>query len=470
VTCPVISHGMCQFVLFSARPFCYKTIALPRIVAIFLTVLLFLMGKGFSAVQDITRPMLPNQNYTETIRGSDMGGGVGGVLYTLVSGQRQFNSYNSRGDVVNTSNDSGNSIWQAQYEALGTRTAERGSNPNRQRANNKDEDPTGLLNEGFRYRDLETGLFITRDPLGFVDGPNVYTYVRQNPWTAWDPLGLYEKAGGGVSNAWLDKSQAIQADNNRSFADSMSAMAYGIGGVVRIIPEATSYAFRGAREGMADARNDINQQIDSGEMNAGVGTVARVGLFAGDFSVGTSELINAPVDGITNTVNGLRGLPGKISDDVQKFADNPSVSGAFDLVEDAANVALLAKSAKSVHQQAQASLPTGGTVVYSGIPIKRNAANKGGIYEFPDQKAGGTLYVGQSSNFISRLKKHESAGRLNRGTEATTDVAGGKTAREIAEHKRIQEITGGVPASKSDAVSNKVDPIGPRRQHLLDKE
>jgi RHS repeat-associated protein len=133
----------------------------------------------------------------ETIRGSDMGGGVGGVLYTLVSGQRQFNSYNSRGDVVNTSNDSGNSIWQGAYEALGTRTAENGSNPNRQRANTKDEDPTGLLNEGFRYRDLETGLFITRDPLGFVDGPNVYTYVRQNPWTMWDPLGLEAYYGPG---------------------------------------------------------------------------------------------------------------------------------------------------------------------------------------------------------------------------------------------------------------------------------
>jgi RHS repeat-associated protein len=53
-----------------------------------------------------------------------------------------------------------------------------------------DEDPTGLLNEGFRYRDLETGTFITRDPLGFVDGPNMYAYVVQNPWTKFDPAGL----------------------------------------------------------------------------------------------------------------------------------------------------------------------------------------------------------------------------------------------------------------------------------------
>jgi len=69
-------------------------------------------------------------------------------------------------------------------------TQEWGSTLDRQQANTKDEDPTGLLNEGFRYRDLETGTFITRDPLGFVDGPNVYTYVVQNPWTMFDPLGL----------------------------------------------------------------------------------------------------------------------------------------------------------------------------------------------------------------------------------------------------------------------------------------
>ncbi len=30
------------------------------------------------------------------------------------------------------------------------------------------------------------------DYLGFVDGPNLYAYVKQNPWTSFDPLGLYE--------------------------------------------------------------------------------------------------------------------------------------------------------------------------------------------------------------------------------------------------------------------------------------
>ncbi|MEM0965311.1 MAG: RHS repeat-associated core domain-containing protein [Verrucomicrobiota bacterium] len=136
----------------------------------------------------------------EYIRGSDYGGGVGGILYTLRGGAPSYKHYNSRGDVVAATDSSGSLTYQAAYEAFGTHGNSAGSREwddgsvenDRQRANTKDEDPTGLLNEGFRYRDLQTGTFITRDPLGHVDGPNVYTYVTQNPWTFFDPLGLYD--------------------------------------------------------------------------------------------------------------------------------------------------------------------------------------------------------------------------------------------------------------------------------------
>jgi RHS repeat-associated protein len=129
----------------------------------------------------------------EYVRGSDWGGGVGGLLYSLRNGVASYNHYNSRGDVTTKTevvDHTATVTWQAPYEAFGTRTAEVGATPDRQKANTKEEDPTGLLNEGFRYRDLETGVFITRDPLGFVDGPNLYTYVMQNPWTRFDPEGL----------------------------------------------------------------------------------------------------------------------------------------------------------------------------------------------------------------------------------------------------------------------------------------
>lgn len=135
------------------------------------------------------------------LRGPDMGGGVGGLLYSArlettgsqpaaLSLIHKYNLSNGRGDVVAQSDSSGALTWTASYEAYGKRTKETGTNADKQRANSKDEDPTGLLNEGFRYRDIETGVWLSRDPAGFVDGPNLYAYVKQNPWTSWDPEGL----------------------------------------------------------------------------------------------------------------------------------------------------------------------------------------------------------------------------------------------------------------------------------------
>ena len=112
--------------------------------------------------------------------------------------------------------------------------------------------------------------------------------------------------------------------------------------------------------------------------------------------------------------------------------------------------------------------PAGSFASPKPTPCPANVApNKpamGGIYEFPDQTAGGTPYVGQSSNVPNRLKQHQAAGRLLPGTEGTTPIAGGKTAREIAEYNRIQQLTGGQKARNSPTVSNKVDPIGPTRR------
>lgn len=142
---------------------------------------------GGTSVQEYQGTTVPSVEY---VRGSDWGGGVGGILYSVRGGTESFAHYDRRGDVTTHTDASGVITYQASYEAGGTRTAEYGSTQDRQKANTKEEDPTGLLDEGMRYRDLETDMFITRDPAGFVDGPNLYCYVRQNPWTAFDPEGL----------------------------------------------------------------------------------------------------------------------------------------------------------------------------------------------------------------------------------------------------------------------------------------
>jgi RHS repeat-associated protein len=108
-------------------------------------------------------------------------------------------------------------------------------------------------------------------------------------------------------------------------------------------------------------------------------------------------------------------------------------------------------------------IPGEGAEIKAGGAVLKDA--KEGVYSF---KEGEATYVGQSGDIAKRLRAHELSGKKAPGIEATTtEVSGGKTAREIAEHKQIQEITGGVPASESPKVTNQRDPIGPNRQQLL---
>jgi len=48
----------------------------------------------------------------------------------------------------------------------------------------------GLYFAPYRYYNPTTARWLTRDPLGMIDGPNVYAYVMRNPVGAVDPLGL----------------------------------------------------------------------------------------------------------------------------------------------------------------------------------------------------------------------------------------------------------------------------------------
>jgi YD repeat-containing protein len=122
----------------------------------------------------ISDPSSPVVEYT---RGPDMGGGVGGLLYTSrrdtsspslpvsSSPGLRYNLSNGRGDIVAQADQYASLTWTASYEAYGKRTRQTGENKDKQRGNSKDEDPTGLLNEGFRYRDIErdieTGVWLS---------------------------------------------------------------------------------------------------------------------------------------------------------------------------------------------------------------------------------------------------------------------------------------------------------------------
>lgn len=62
-------------------------------------------------------------------------------------------------------------------------------NPWRYRGKRVDKE-VGLMYFGYRYYDPEVGRWISPDPAGAIDGPNVYAYVRNNPMKYVDYFGL----------------------------------------------------------------------------------------------------------------------------------------------------------------------------------------------------------------------------------------------------------------------------------------
>lgn len=55
------------------------------------------------------------------------------------------------------------------------------------------DEETGLYFYRAWYYDPVKGRFLQRDPLGYVDGMNLYEYVRSNPANASDPYGEEDK-------------------------------------------------------------------------------------------------------------------------------------------------------------------------------------------------------------------------------------------------------------------------------------
>jgi len=64
----------------------------------------------------------------------------------------------------------------------------------------------GLYYFRARYYDPCLGSFLGRDPSGYVDGGNLYQYVRSNPWNLCDPTGLCS-----LNSSWYNTANAIGA-------------------------------------------------------------------------------------------------------------------------------------------------------------------------------------------------------------------------------------------------------------------
>ena len=83
------------------------------------------------------------------------------------------------------------------FDAFGSVTSASGSLSNPYQFQTKEVHSTsGLVYFGARWYDPSIGRWLTPDPFGLVDGPNLYVYLQNSPLNAPDPWGLCGGPGG----------------------------------------------------------------------------------------------------------------------------------------------------------------------------------------------------------------------------------------------------------------------------------
>ncbi len=212
-----------------------------------------------------------NSLTTESIRGEGMGGGVGGMVYSVRNGQIEVSHSNHRGDVFARTDNSGNLSWFARYCAYGNRFDEFGATYDRQRANTKDEEEDlTLLNEGERWRDLEHGVMLTPDPLGYYDGPNRYAYVQNNPITHFDARGLYLESFIEIGSIGLGFHSLVgnikEGNVGSAFADAGGIVVDGLALAVPAVPGGVGIGLKAKRaKKLLDAIDTSSDSLKSAD-------------------------------------------------------------------------------------------------------------------------------------------------------------------------------------------------------------
>ena len=137
-------------------------------------------------------------------RGADRGGGIGGIISVRRNGASEmypggfhtgdyFYHYNHRGDVVSVTNSFGSEVANYRYDAFGNVVQKTGNFDSPYQFSTKEYDATsGLGYYGFRYYSPAQGIWLSKDPLGYGDELNLYTYVTNGPVNQMDPWGLWE--------------------------------------------------------------------------------------------------------------------------------------------------------------------------------------------------------------------------------------------------------------------------------------
>jgi RHS repeat-associated protein len=118
--------------------------------------------------------------------------GANGLTSRVEGGTSVFYNFDSEGSVTQQSDGDGSVISNHFFDAYGAAMSGSLSNPFGYKAQfgYYTDTETGLQLLTHRYYDVSSGRFLTRDPISYDGGINVYAYSRNNPTNLIDPDGL----------------------------------------------------------------------------------------------------------------------------------------------------------------------------------------------------------------------------------------------------------------------------------------
>jgi RHS repeat-associated protein len=143
-----------------------------------------------------------SQTTTKTyLRNPYTPGGIAGIIsLKSQSAGNQYFHYDAQGSLTGITSQSAGILNSYTYDSFGNMTAKPSKSTTTRRFLTKEQDESGLIYFGQRYYDPSIGRFITPDPSGMVDGPNLYLYCNNDPINFVDLWGLCGE------KSWWDKS------------------------------------------------------------------------------------------------------------------------------------------------------------------------------------------------------------------------------------------------------------------------
>ncbi len=163
------------------------------------------------------------------ILGIGLGGDIGATIAIELDSQVFAPLHDHNGSITALLDSEGNLIESWSYTAFGE---QQGKSLSPWTFSSKRFDPlTGHLSFGQRDYDPTIGRWTTPDPLGFEAGPNLYTYVDNQPLTKRDPLGLFALPSLGMWDSMLVEKNMANLSSDR-FQGGMRAMGGFVEGSV----------------------------------------------------------------------------------------------------------------------------------------------------------------------------------------------------------------------------------------------